>query len=526
MSPVPHHTKPVRLATWIGFAMMCLGMFMAILDVQVVATSLPTVQHALSIQQDQMSWIQTAYLIAEIIAIPLTGFLTRTVTMRWLFVGAVTVFTLASIGCAMSGSFASLIAWRVIQGFSGGTLIPAVFSAVFLLFPFRLQTVATTIAGVVAVIAPTAGPVVGGWITETYSWHWLFLINVAPGIVAGIAASFSLPKEEPNFDRARHLDTLSLALMTCSLVALEIAIKEAPQRNWTSPLVAGLLGLSLVSGTAFVRRTLRSPWPLVELRTFRDGNFSIGCLLSFVLGVGLFGSVYLMPVFLAYVRGHGALAVGEIVLVTGAVQFAAAPLAAILEQRYDERYLTAFGFLLFGVGLAMSTVETSATDYDEMFWPQVVRGCAAMFCILPPTRLALGHIAKTSVPDASGLFNMMRNLGGAIGIALIDTIIYTRAPIHAADIAARVSAGDLDTIKSLRLPPGLSGLALLDPSAKAVLTPLIDKAAFVEAINDAWLLVAAMTLAALLVIPLARTPLWRMVVTIRQGRVIVRQSRG
>ena len=160
--------------------MMCVGMFMAILDVQVVATSLPTIQSALGIPRDQMSWIQTAYLIAEVIAIPLTGFLTRLLTMRWLFVISISIFTCASIGCAASGSFAVLLAWRVLQGLSGGTLIPAVFTAVFLLFPVRLQGIATTIAGVLAVLAPTVGPIVGGWITETYSWHWLFLVNVAP----------------------------------------------------------------------------------------------------------------------------------------------------------------------------------------------------------------------------------------------------------------------------------------------------------------------------------------------------------
>ena len=162
-----HATRSVTAAVWVGFAMMCIGMFMAILDVQVVATSLPTIQRALNIVQDQMSWIQTAYLIAEIISIPLTGFLTRLLTMRGLFVVAVSLFTLASIACAASGGFWSLIAFRILQGFSGGTLIPVVFSAVFLLFPVRLQPLATTIAGVLAVLAPTVGPVVGGWITET-----------------------------------------------------------------------------------------------------------------------------------------------------------------------------------------------------------------------------------------------------------------------------------------------------------------------------------------------------------------------
>ena len=195
-SPHPHHTT---IATWVGFSMMCLGMFMAILDVQVVATSLPTMQRELHIQKDQMSSIQTAYLIAEIISIPLTGFLTRTLTMRWMFVGAITIFTLSSIGCAASQGFIGLIVCRVVQGFSGGVLIPAVFSAVFLLFPLRLQTIATTCGGVLAVLAPTVGPVVGGWITETYSWPWLFLINVPVGAIAPLLGAMTLPRAETGY---------------------------------------------------------------------------------------------------------------------------------------------------------------------------------------------------------------------------------------------------------------------------------------------------------------------------------------
>src|SRR6516165_8170067 len=207
--------KPAEAVTatvWIGFAMMCIGMFMAILDVQVVATSLATIQEALNIAQDQMSWIQTSYLIAEIIAIPLTGFLTRLLTMRWLFVVAVSVFTFASIACALSGNFPSLISWRIVQGFSGGTLIPIVFSAVFLLFPVQLQPLAATIAGVLAVLAPTVGPVVGGWITETNSWPWLFLINVLPGVLAASVVSRSLPRGRVSLDQLRSLDLLALSL--------------------------------------------------------------------------------------------------------------------------------------------------------------------------------------------------------------------------------------------------------------------------------------------------------------------------
>ena len=192
---------------------------MAILDIQVVATSLPTIQSALGISPDAMSWIQTAYLIAEVIAIPLTGLLTRALTLRWLFVAAIMLFTVASVGCAFSAGFGMLIAFRVVQGFAGGTLIPAVFSAVFLLFPVRLHSVATTVGGVVAVLAPTVGPVVGGWITQTYSWHWLFLINIVPGLVAAAVTPFLLPRGAIRLAELVKLDGVSLVSMAAVLQA-------------------------------------------------------------------------------------------------------------------------------------------------------------------------------------------------------------------------------------------------------------------------------------------------------------------
>ena len=499
--------KRVTLGTWIGFATMCIGMFMAILDVQVVVTSLPTIQAALAIPPEEMSWVQTAYLIAEVVAIPLTGFLTRCLSMRWLFVVALSVFTISSIGCAASQTFPALIAWRVIQGLSGGTLIPAVFSAVFLLFPPSRQGIATTLAGVLAVLAPTVGPVVGGWITQTYSWHWLFLINVVPGIVSTILAAFLLPKEAARPSEARKLDGLSLVLMTMSLAALEIALKEAPQRGWSSGLILGLLALSLASGVGFARRTLQAVRPIVDLSSFADRNFTIGCILSFALGIGLFGSVYLMPVFLAFVRGHNALEIGTIMLVTGTAQLAVAPIAVALEPRVDVRLLTGVGFALFAAGLGLSAVQTPQTDYDAMFWPQVIRGLAIMFCLLPPTRLALGQLPEWRVPDASGLFNLMRNLGGAIGLALIDTVIYGRSPIHAAAIMKKLEAGDAATATYIGVPLELLAgrpPGPLDTAGEAMLKPLVEKAALVLSINEAWGLVALLTIAALAFVPFAK----------------------
>ena len=492
--------------TWIGFCLMCLGMFMAILDIQVVATSLPAIQNALAIDPELMSWIQTAYLIAEIIAIPLTGWLTRTLTMRWLFTAAIALFTLASIGCAASNSFWTLVSFRVVQGFAGGTLIPAVFAAVFLLFPSRDQGVATTLAGIMAVLAPTVGPVVGGWITQTYSWHWLFLINVVPGLIASSATPYLLPWHKTKFGESKALDGLSLVLMAVALASLMIGLKQSPHEGWLSPICIGLFSLCVLSGGLFVWRTLRATHPIVQLSFFRDRSFAIGCMLSFFLGVGLFGSVYLMPVFLAFVRGHDALEIGLTMLVTGAAQLATAPLAVALERRLDPRLLTAFGFGLFALGLGLSTFETRNTDFSEMFWPQILRGVAIMFCLLPPTRLALGRLPEPDVPDASGLFNLMRNLGGAIGIALIDTVLYGRTSGHADALLSRLLAGDSSAAEAIGLDPALLAAALsgpITPDAEAFVRPLIEKAAFVWSVNDAWTMLAAFASLGVLLVPFA-----------------------
>ena len=504
-------TKPLQAsaATWLGFALMCLGMFMAILDIQVVATSLPTIQDALAISRDAMSWIQTAYLIAEIIAIPLTGWLTRGLTLRWLFVTAIALFTAASIGCAFSGNFAILIGFRVLQGFAGGTLIPAVFSAVFLLFPVRQHPIATTMAGIMAVLAPTVGPVVGGWITETWSWHWLFLINVAPGILAAAATPVLLPRAQPRFADLATLDGTSLALMATSLASLEIGLKQAPHDGWLSPQCAPLLALSAAAAIGFAVRTLRARHPLVDLSTFRTRSFAIGCALSFCLGIGLFGSVYLMPVFLAYVRRHDAFEIGTIMLVTGVAQLLAAPIAGSLESRFDPRWLSALGFALFALGLGSSALQSRIADFDEMFWPQVLRGVAIMFCLLPPTRLALGALTEAAVPDASGLFNLMRNLGGAIGIALIDTILYGRTVGHADALRDRLVAGDVTAAQAIGLdlnlflhrPPDVS-----DAAVEAYVRPLVERAAFALSTNEAWALLAFAALLGLLLIPFAGPP--------------------
>ena len=492
---------------WIAFAIMSLGMFMAILDIQIVTTSLPAIRAALGIAPEQMVWIQTSYLTAEIIAIPLTGYLTRLMGMRWLFVTAISVFTLASVACAASNGFAPLIAARIVQGFAGGTLIPAVFSAVFLLFPVRQQGLATTMAGVAAVLEPTLGPVVGGWITQTYSWHWLFLVNVVPGVIAAAAAARLLRTAAAMERGHAAFDALALLALAAALTALELALKDAPGLGWGSARVLGEIALMLGAAAVFARRTLRARHPVVELRLLRNRNFAVGSALSFVLGVGLFGSTYLMPFFLGLVRDHGALAIGQIMLVTGLAQLAAAPLAVALERRVDPRLLTLFGFALFGAGLLLSSRQTVDTDAAEMILPQILRGAAIMFCLLPPTRLALGRLSPGQVADGSGLFNLMRNLGGAIGLALIDTIIFSRSPHYAGLIEAKLRAGDLATAVSIGIPRDafLENLGEpIDDITTEMVRPLVEKAALTQAINDAWLAIGLVTVAAVLLVWLVR----------------------
>lgn len=492
---------------WIGFSAMCVGMFMAILDIQVVASSLTNIEAALHVPADRLSWIQTGYLIAEVIAIPLTGWLTRGLSLRWLFAGATFGFTLASLACAASSAIGPLIAIRVVQGFCGGMLIPSVFTSIFSMIPDRQRVLATAIAGSLAVLAPTIGPAVGGFLTQTFSWHWIFLVNIVPGLMVSALTVTFVRLGKPNFALLAHIDYVAVAFAAVFLGTLELLLKDAPKYGWHGGYVLALSGVCLASGVIAIGKTLRTPQPFVDLRRLGERSFAIGCSLSFVFGMGLYGSVYLLSIFLGAVRGHTPLVIGEIMVVSGAAQLLVAPLAALVEPHADPRLLTAVGYGLFGAGLVANGFETVHTDFWGLFWPQILRGAGVMLCILPATRLALASVPQADVADGSALFNLMRNLGGAIGIAIVDTILEQRTPHHFLNLALRLKAGDPTAAATVGLPTASfqgHDMGPVDPIMKAMVEPMIRKAALTLAFNEAWLVVGGLFALSLLALPFIR----------------------
>jgi DHA2 family multidrug resistance protein len=371
---------------WFGFVAMCVAMFMAILDIQVVASAMVVMGSALHVGTDALSWIQNAYLTAEIVSIPLTGWLTRTFGLRNFFIAATLGFTLASLGCALSSSFAMLITLRVLQGFFGGMLIPSVFSAVFLLLPKKDEVLATTVAGIAAMLAPTIGPFIGGYLAQRYSWHWIFLINILPGIASVLTVAIALGKEKIDWRELRQIDWPSIVLLSTSLACLELLLKEGPFHHWRGLEIEFFAAGTLLAGALAVNRCLTHAHPFVNLREFAKLRFTVGCAYNFVLGAGLYGSTYLLALFLGLVRGHSPFETGEILMVAGGTQLLTAALAAWAETRFDARLLILLGFGMLGLGLFINSYSTRQSDFDAFFWPQVLRGAAFMVCLLPATR--------------------------------------------------------------------------------------------------------------------------------------------
>lgn len=417
-------SEALSFTDWIGFTAMVVGIFMAILDIQIVASSLQQIQAGLSATRDEITWVTTSYLIAEVVVIPLTGWLARALSTRYLFALCALGFTLTSTMCAFAWSLPSMVVARVLQGLFGGVMIPTTFAVIYTLFPARLQTPVTVAVGLVVTIAPTAGPVLGGYLTETFSWPALFLINIVPGLLVTFGSGLYIHVDKPEWALFRRIDFLGALFVVLFLGSLQFVLEEGVREQWfESNEIRFFTLLSIFGGIAMVVRELTIAEPIVDLWAFRDANFTVGCLYSFVLGIGLYTVLYLLPIYLAAVKGLNSLQIGQYLIVTGIFQFLSAFSAGICAKWMDSRLMMAMGLTIYAVGAWLNGHMTYDWGYWEFFLPQALRGFAMMFIFLPINALALGTLPPEEVKNASGLYNLMRNLGGAIGLAIANTLI-------------------------------------------------------------------------------------------------------
>ena len=446
------HDPQISTQDWIGFFGMVVGMFMAILDIQIVASSLQNIQAGLSATSDEIAWLQTSYLIAEVIIIPLSGWLSRALSTRYLFVLSAFGFTLMSLACAFAWNLQSMIVFRFIQGFFGGAMIPTVFATIYTLFPKSKQAFLTVIVGLVVTAAPTIGPILGGYLTEIISWHALFLINILPGIIVTLTTWFYVDVDKPNEKLFKQIDFKGITLIAVFLGTLQYVLEEGAKKNWfDSNLILTLSIVSLFSFVLMLLHELSCENPVIELRALQNKNFAAGCTLSFVLGWGMFSIVFMMPLYLGSIKGLNSYQIGSYVMVTGIFQLLSAPLAAFLSTKLDLRAMLAMGLCTYGIGIYLNSNLTHDSGYWEFFLPQALRGLSLMLCFLPINNIALGTLSVDEVKNASGLYNLMRNLGGAIGLAVTNTSIITSSKLHYSFLRTHINATGLPTHNILYL---------------------------------------------------------------------------
>jgi len=471
-----------------AFLIMVFGMFMSILDIQIVSASLTDIQAGLSASSTEVSWVQTAYLIAEVIAIPLSGFLSRALGTRALFAISAFGFTVSSFLCGFASSIEEMILWRALQGFLGAGMIPTVFASAYTVFPRSKFHIVAPIIGLVATLAPTIGPTVGGIITDAMSWHWLFFINVVPGIGITIGVLALVDFDSPNLALLERFDWWGLLFMAGFLGALEYVLEEGPQYEWlqdTSVAVCAWIGG--ISAIAFFWRVLTAEEPIVDIRTFSNRNFAIGCLLQFCIGVGLYGLTYMYPRYLSEVRGYSALMIGETMFVSGVTMFLMAPIVSRLMLKVDLRYIIAAGLIIFGLGSWQMTWITRDYDFYELLLPQILRGIGMMFAMIPTNNIALGTLAPERVKNASGLFNLTRNLGGAVGLAIINQVLNERTDLHIARLQERVTWGNATATETLNMfTQRLQGMGDAALMAMKQLSQIVHRQAVVMGYGDAF----------------------------------------
>jgi len=429
-------------ATWIAVLAAMIGSFMAILNIQITNASLLNIEGGIGTGVDNGSWISTSYLIGEIVVIPLTDYLSRVFSFRRYMLASAALFAVFSVACAFAHDLPTMIAMRGLQGFAGGVLIPMAFTLVLTKLPKPQQPIGLAVFALSVTFAPAIGPTIGGYLTENYGWQTIFFVNVLPTIVMVTALYLTLERQPMQFRLLKEGDWAGILTMAIGLSALQTVLEEGNKDDWfSSPFILRLAVVAVVSLSLFVWIELTIEKPLIRLRLLTRRNFGFGTIAMTMLGFALFGSVYILPAYLGQAQHYNAEQIGAVLAWTGLPQLVLIPLVPRLMQRIDTRYIAITGLMIFAYSCFMNM--TMSPDYagDQLWIPNIVRAIGQAMVLTPLTSVTTGDLAPQDAAAASGISNMLRNLGGAIGTAMLATVITKREQFHSNIIGQSVTLG-------------------------------------------------------------------------------------
>jgi DHA2 family multidrug resistance protein len=494
----------VSAKTWIAVIGATLGAFMAVLNIQIVNASLADIQGAIGAGIDDGGWISTSYLIAEIVVIPLSGWLAQVFSIRIYLLTNATLFMVFSAACALAQNLPQMIVLRAVQGFSGGVLIPMAFTLIITLLPKAKQPIGLAMFAISATFAPAIGPTIGGYLTENWGWEYIFYVNLVPGALMIGMLWYSLETRPMHLALLREGDWFGIVTMAIGLGALQTVLEEGNKDDWFgSPFIVKLSIVAAVALSAFLWIELTARRPLLNLRLLVRRNFGFGILANFLLGIALYGSVFILPVYLSRIQGYNAEQIGMVLAWTGFPQLLLIPLVPRLMQRFDARIIIGIGFALFAGSNFMNIHMTNDYATDQLFWPNVVRAFGQALVFAPLSAVATAGIEAENAGSASGLFNMMRNLGGAVGIALLQTLLTKREQYHSNVLMQSVSMLEqatqarVDKLTQYFMSHGVIDRIDATRRAYVAIGKIVQKQAFILAFSDLFLLLGAALIVAL-----------------------------
>jgi DHA2 family multidrug resistance protein len=429
-------------ATWIAVLAAMIGSFMAILNIQITNASLLNIEGGIGTGVDNGSWISTSYLIGEIVVIPLTDYLSRVFSFRRYMLASAALFAVFSVACAFTHDLPSMIVMRGLQGFAGGVLIPMAFTLVLTKLPKPQQPIGLAVFALSVTFAPAIGPTIGGYLTENYGWQTIFFVNVLPTLVMVTALYLTLERQPMQLKLLREGDWAGIATMAIGLSAFQTVLEEGNKDDWfSSPFIVRLAVIAAVSLSLFAWIELKIEKPLIRLRLLKQRNFGFGTIAMTMLGFALFGSVYILPAYLGQAQGYNAEQIGSVMAWTGLPQLILIPLVPKLMQRFDTRYIAFAGLMIFAYSCFMNTAMSLDYAGDQLWIPNIVRAIGQAMVLTPLTSVTTGGISPQDAAAASGMSNMFRNLGGAIGTAVLATVITKREQFHSNIIGQSVTLG-------------------------------------------------------------------------------------